>query len=182
MKCISETRDPAFVRYRPEAPCSQIILWGCLPSATGSTVKVWKCESLSRVPLFMTMWTVAHQAPLSMGFSRHECWGVRGDRPDSWVESRSPALQADSLLSELPGEPRGLQYQVVKFPFKRLKPAHLQQLLVFDAVMWNVVWAYLTVWGWLWEEMLVRSWNQGIHTQQRPLYPLKPNLITACRS
>ena len=40
MNCISETHDPAFVRDRPEALCSQIILQGCLPSATGSTVKV----------------------------------------------------------------------------------------------------------------------------------------------
>ena len=28
----------------------------------------------SRVQLFATLWTVAHQAPLSMGFSRQECW------------------------------------------------------------------------------------------------------------
>ena len=28
----------------------------------------------SRVQLFATLWTIAHQAPLSMGFSRQECW------------------------------------------------------------------------------------------------------------
>jgi len=28
----------------------------------------------SRIQLFTTLWTVAHQAPLSMGFSRQECW------------------------------------------------------------------------------------------------------------
>ena len=144
MSCICETRDPAFVRDRPEALCSQTVLWGCLASATGSTVKAWRCESLSRVPLSATVWTVAHQAPLSMGFSRHESWSTMpcpppGDHPDSWVKSRSPALQADILPSELPGEPRGLQYQVVKFPYKRLKPAHLKLLPVFDAVMWNAI-------------------------------------------
>ena len=32
------------------------------------------CESLSHVRLFATLWTVAHQAPLSMGFSRQEYW------------------------------------------------------------------------------------------------------------
>ena len=32
------------------------------------------CESLSSVRLFATPWTVAHQAPLSMGFSRQEYW------------------------------------------------------------------------------------------------------------
>ena len=33
-----------------------------------------KVKSLSRVRLFMTPWTAAHQAPLSMGFSRQEYW------------------------------------------------------------------------------------------------------------
>ena len=33
-----------------------------------------KVKSLSRVRLFTTPWTAAHQAPLSMGFSRQECW------------------------------------------------------------------------------------------------------------
>ena len=36
-------------------------------------VKV-KVTSLSRVRLFATPWTIAHQAPLSMGFSRQEYW------------------------------------------------------------------------------------------------------------
>ena len=34
-----------------------------------------KVKSLSRVRLFATPWTVAYQAPLSMGFSRQEYWG-----------------------------------------------------------------------------------------------------------
>ena len=34
----------------------------------------WKCYSLSHVLLFVTLWTVAYQAPLSMGFSRQEYW------------------------------------------------------------------------------------------------------------
>ena len=34
----------------------------------------YKVKSLSRVQLFATLWTVAHQAPLSMGFSRQEYW------------------------------------------------------------------------------------------------------------
>ena len=33
-----------------------------------------KVKSLSRVQLFVTLWTVAYQAPPSMGFSRPECW------------------------------------------------------------------------------------------------------------
>ena len=72
-------------------------------------VKV-KVKSLSRVRLFATPWTVAYQAPPSMGFSRQECWSgllfpSPGDLPDPGIEPRSPALQADTLLSEPPGKP-----------------------------------------------------------------------------
>ena len=50
---------------------------------------------------------VAHQAPLSMEFSRQEYWSglpfpTPGDLPDPGIEPGSPALQADSLLSEPP--------------------------------------------------------------------------------
>ena len=48
---------------------------------------------------------VAHQAPLSMEFSRQECWSglpfpSPEDLPDPGIEPKSSALQADSLLSE----------------------------------------------------------------------------------
>ena len=61
--------------------------------------------------LFVTPWTVARQVPLSMGFSRQEHWSglpfpSPGDLPDPGVEPRSPALQADSLPSELSGKPQ----------------------------------------------------------------------------
>ena len=57
-----------------------------------------------------TPWTVAHQAPLSMGFSRQKYWSELlfpspGDLPGPGVEPRCPALQADSLLSEPPEKP-----------------------------------------------------------------------------
>ena len=69
-----------------------------------------KVKSLSRVRLFSTPWTVAYQAPLSMGFSRQECWSglpfpSPGDLPDPGIKSGSPALQADVLPSEPPGKP-----------------------------------------------------------------------------
>ena len=58
-----------------------------------------------------TPWTVAHQARLSMGFSRQECWSglpfpSPGDLPDPGIEPRSPALQAHTLTSEPPGKRR----------------------------------------------------------------------------
>ena len=63
----------------------------------------------SRVRLFATPWTVAHQAPLSMGFSRQEYWSglpfpSPGDLPNPGIEPRSPAMQADALTSEPPGK------------------------------------------------------------------------------
>ena len=72
-------------------------------------VKV-KVKALSCVRFFVTLWTVAHQAPLSMEFSRQEYWSglpfpSPGDLPDSGIEPRSPALQAEALTSEAPGKP-----------------------------------------------------------------------------
>ena len=65
-------------------------------------------KSLSRVRLFATPWTVAYQAPPSMGFSRQECWSgfpfpSQGDLSIPGIEPRSPELQADALPSEPPG-------------------------------------------------------------------------------
>ena len=63
-------------------------------------------------PTLATPWTVACQATLSMGFSRQEYWSglpfpSPGDLPDLGIKPRSPALQADSLLTELCGKSRG---------------------------------------------------------------------------
>ena len=44
------------------------------PSLTPRKLRKWTCYSLSRVWLFATPWTVALQAPLSMGFPRQEYW------------------------------------------------------------------------------------------------------------
>ena len=57
-------------------------------------------------PPLATPWTVAHQAPLSMGFSRQEYWSglpfpSPEDLPDPRIKPRSPVLQADSLPTEL---------------------------------------------------------------------------------
>ena len=72
--------------------------------------KVEKWKSLSHVQFSLTPWTVTCHAPLSMDFSRPESW--RGlpfpspeDLPNPGIKPRSPALQADSLLSEPLGSP-----------------------------------------------------------------------------
>ena len=68
-------------------------------------------QSLSRVQLFAAPWTAAHQASLSMGFSRQEYWSelpflIPGDPPNPGIEPMSLvslALWADSLPTEAPG-------------------------------------------------------------------------------
>ena len=74
-------------------------------------------------PTLETPWTVACQAPLSMGFSRQEYWSglpfpPPGDLPNPGTEPRFPALQADSLPTELGGKPflssRNSQFAVYK--------------------------------------------------------------------
>ena len=62
-----------------------------------STMKRGEVKSLSRVQLFATPWTVAYQAPLSMGFSRQEYWSglplpSLEDLPHPGIEPRSPAV------------------------------------------------------------------------------------------
>ena len=70
----------------------------------------WKWSRLV-VSTLCDLWTVAHQAPPSMGFSRQEYWSglpfpSLGDLPDPGIESRSPTLQVDALTSAPPGKPR----------------------------------------------------------------------------
>ena len=63
-----------------------------------------------KVPQSWTPWTLAHQAPLPMEFSRQEYWSGStfpspGDLPNPGVKIMCPVLQADSVLSEPPGKP-----------------------------------------------------------------------------
>ena len=90
-----------------------------LPSVCGSTpFGDQKCQSVGHAQLFGTSWTVADQALLFMEFCRHEYWSgwpfpsPRG-LPDPGIESRSPTLQADSLLSKPSGKP----FSVIKIPY-----------------------------------------------------------------
>ena len=67
-------------------------------------MKAWLCLTLC------DPWTEALQAPLSMGFSRQECWrGLSGPPPghlpDSGMEPRCPVMQLNSLPSESSGKP-----------------------------------------------------------------------------
>ena len=66
--------------------------------------------SCNLAKLFVTLWTIACQAPLSMGFPSQEYWSglpfpLPGDLPNPRIAPGSPKLQVDSLLSELPEKP-----------------------------------------------------------------------------
>ena len=80
-------------------------------------------NSLSRVRLFATPWTVAYKVPLSMEFSRQEYWSglpflSPGDLPHPKIKPGSSTLQADALPSEPPGKSlRILEW--VAIPFSR---------------------------------------------------------------
>ena len=66
-------------------------------------------EVAQSCPTLCDPWTVAHQAPPSMGFSRQEYWSglpfpSPGDLPNPGIEPRSPTLQADALTPAPPGK------------------------------------------------------------------------------
>ena len=57
-----------------------------------------------------TPWTVAHQAPLFMGFPKQEYWSglplpSPGDLPDPGIEPTYPALTGELFTTEPPGKP-----------------------------------------------------------------------------
>ena len=89
-------------------PCVPVPKWFC--TLLYRTQSVHMCV-LSHVRLFVTPWTVARQAPLSMGFPRQKYWRMLpfsspGHFPNLGIEPMSPVL-ADSLPSKPPGKPTG---------------------------------------------------------------------------
>ena len=74
-----------------------------MPGGGGGLV-IQSCLTLA------TPWTVAHQAPLPMGFSRQESWSglpfpSPGEFPDPGIEPMSPTFQADALPTEVCRKP-----------------------------------------------------------------------------
>ena len=95
--------------------CTCVCMCACMRACPCVRVHVHACVCccFSHVQLSITPWTVAHQPPLSMGFSRQEYWcGLPcpplGDLLDPGIEPVSPAtpaLQEDSLLLSHWGSP-----------------------------------------------------------------------------
>ena len=88
-------------------PCLSVVIFFAL-----SLLCTCACmlSRFSCVQLFATLWTVAHQAPMSMGFSRQEYWNglpcpPPGDLSNPGTKPASPTLQVDSLPTEPPGKP-----------------------------------------------------------------------------
>ena len=82
----------------------------CFTKKESESEVAQSCLTLCNPMDCATPWTVACQAPPSVGFSRQEYWGelpfpFPGDLPDPGKEPRSPTLQGDSLPSEPPGNP-----------------------------------------------------------------------------
>ena len=77
-----------------------------------------RAQSLCCGQFSETPWTIARQAPLSMGFFRLEYWSglpfpSPGNLPNPGIKPRSPALQADSLLTEVRRKPHELEIIMV---------------------------------------------------------------------
>ena len=107
----------------------------------------------SRVWLFSTLWTEAHQAPLCMGFSRQEYWsGLRcpppGDLPYPGTEPMSLAWQMDSLTLAPQGNMFSLYIFFCNFSFalQYEHALHLSrkwlQLIHFSGIKYSVVWFF----------------------------------------
>ena len=90
------------------------VLWRC--SITGALFCQWVAysflvELLTRIQLFVDPWTIADQAPLSLGFPRQEYWSGKpfpspGHLPDPGMEPASPALAGRFFTTEPPGAPK----------------------------------------------------------------------------
>ena len=102
----SPTKSGGFSEWRHRSSKNASMYWKNLTWANRSFVTNLRYDTavvlscLSHVRLFSTLWTIACQAPLSMGFSRQEYWSELpcpppGDLPDPWIEPkslRSPVL------------------------------------------------------------------------------------------
>ena len=110
LKQTDRTRLISFRRYFWQQLHVHVCSAASVMSSSLQLYGLFSC--FSHVQLFATLWTAAHQAPLSMGFSRQECWtGLPcpppGDLPNPGIEPMSPALQADSLPLSHQGSPFG---------------------------------------------------------------------------
>ena len=120
-----ETPRIQMSRLCPVSPCLLYIAHTPYPIISFYSIVSlwkWKCQSLSRVWLFVTLWTVAHRVALSMGSSRHEYWSwlpcpPSGDLPNPGLEPeylKSPALADRFFTTEPPRKSMHWNYMKLK--------------------------------------------------------------------
>ena len=95
--------------------------------------------SLSQVRLFVTPWAIAHQVPLSMGFSRQEHWSELpfpslGDLPDPGIERKSPASADRFFTTAPPRKPYTMYFSIADDVFSDLGIF----ATTFDNENWNL--------------------------------------------
>ena len=100
--CETITENSMTVLQKIELPCTNV------------------CSVASVMSNSATPWTIAHQAPLPMGFLRQKYWSglpfpPPGDLPDPGIDSPSPALTTGFFTTEPPGKP--IAFFVTKYSF-----------------------------------------------------------------
>ena len=115
---------------------------------------------------FNGQWTVAHQAPPSIGFSRQEYWNglpfpSPGDLPNPGIKPTSPTLQADTLNSEPPVKPGGKEDD------------RGWDSWMVSLIQWPLVWANSGRW---WR---TESWHASVHGVAKSWTCLKDWTTTA---
>ena len=109
--------------------------------AMANLEKKVKAKSFSHAWLFVTPWTVAYQAPLSMWFSRQEYWvAISLSRVSSW--SRDGTLETVYHLSHQ-GSPRILEWVAMPFPRGSSQPKDQTCISYFSCIAWWVLYHHL---------------------------------------
>ena len=111
----------------------------------------WRGVLLSHVCLSVTLWTVVHQAPLSIGFSRQDycSWlpfPPPEDRPNPEIEPASPALAGSFLTTERPGKSIKSTKMSIHYEHCVYSPLLLPPSLTPDTFyfLFHDTWCYLT--------------------------------------
>ena len=128
---------------------------------------------------FVTPWTVAHQASLSIGFLREEYWSglpisSPGDLPDPGIEPRSPALAAIFFTTESPGKPELLLF------FKFFKNVNWRLITLQTYIDMNQPWMYMCSPSWTPLPTLSTSHPSGSSQCTSPEHPIsciEPGLV-----
>ena len=123
--------------YRPQAShMGEKISLNTLSFGNPVPLACMHAQTLSRIWLFATPWTVAHQAPLSMGFPRQKYWSglpclLPGYLSNPGIEPASPALAGRLFSTEPPGKPPVSSYLFPKPEIHALSPISQERKLRF---------------------------------------------------